>query len=52
MPTIALRKHRYPSLYQVNMRVSLQELAVRFGQRVTLDDIPVGKLASASARGL
>jgi hypothetical protein len=43
-PTIALRKHRYPFLYQVNTRVSLRELAESLGERATLDDIPDSEL--------
>ena len=31
---------RYPSLLQINTRVSLTDLARRFGRPVTLDDIP------------
>jgi hypothetical protein len=38
--TIGLREHRYPSLYQVNTRVWLRELAGSRGERATLDDIP------------
>jgi hypothetical protein len=37
-PTIALRKHLFPSLYLVNPRVCLQELAVRLERPATLDD--------------
>ena len=31
---------RYPSLYQINIRVSLTELSQALGRRATLDDIP------------
>lgn len=30
----------YPSLYQINTRVYLQELSTRLGRKATLDDIP------------
>jgi hypothetical protein len=33
-------KPRYPSLYQINTRVWLTELAQQLGRRATLDDIP------------
>jgi glycosidase len=36
---MGLREHRYPSLYQVNTRVWLRELAESLGERATLDDI-------------
>jgi hypothetical protein len=39
-PIIGLRKHRYPSLYQVNTRVWLRESAESLKKRATLDDIP------------
>jgi len=35
-----IAKARYPSLFQINARVWLTDLARRFGRRVTLDDIP------------
>lgn len=35
---------RYPSLYQINTRVWLTELAKKLGRPATLDDIPDGEL--------
>jgi hypothetical protein len=37
---LGLVKHLYPSLYQINTRVSLRELSRTLGRRATLDDIP------------
>jgi hypothetical protein len=43
-PISGLRMHRYPSLYQINTRVWLRELAQTLGHQATLDDIPDGEL--------
>lgn len=37
---VALRRFRFPSLYQVNTRVSLRELSQRLGRQAKLDDYP------------
>jgi glycosidase len=42
---------RYPSLYQINTRVWLTELAQTLGRRATLDDIPDAELDRLAARG-
>jgi hypothetical protein len=42
---------RYPSLYQVNTRVWLTELAKKRGRSVTLDDIPDCELDRFAERG-
>ena len=42
---------RYPSLYQVNTRVRLSELAHELGRRATLDDIPDAELDLLAADG-
>ncbi len=44
MPNPEPRKARYPSLYQVNTRVLLTELARRLGRAATLDDVPDAEL--------
>lgn len=42
---------RYPSLYQVNTRVWLNELSRKLGRAATLDDIPDGELDRLSDLG-
>jgi len=42
---------RYPSLYQVNTRVFLTELAGRLGRPATLDDFPDGEIDRLAALG-
>jgi hypothetical protein len=39
-PVATIAKARYPSLFQINTRVWLTDLARRLGRQVTLDDIP------------
>src|SRR5262245_23682388 len=41
----------YPSLYQINTRVWLTQLARSFGRTVTLDDIPEDELDRVASRG-
>jgi len=42
---------RYPSLYQINTRVWLREMARALGRRATLDDIPDAELERLAALG-
>jgi hypothetical protein len=42
---------RYPSLYQINTRVWLTELARVMGRRATLDDIPDAELDALAQKG-
>ncbi len=42
---------RYPSLYQVNTRVWLRQLAARHGRAMTLRDVPDAALDAIAARG-
>jgi hypothetical protein len=42
---------RYPSLYQINTRIYLSELASELGRPATLDDIPDRKLAKWAETG-
>jgi glycosidase len=42
---------KYPSLYQINIRVWLTELSVELGHRATLDDIPDIELDGLSEMG-
>ena len=42
---------RYPSLYQINTRVWLTDLARSIGRRATLDDIPDAELDRLAGRG-
>jgi hypothetical protein len=44
--------HLYPSLYQINTRVWLTELAAALGRAATLDDIPDSHLDSFAEMGL
>jgi glycosidase len=44
-------KPRYPSLYQINTRVWLSELARSLGRPATLDDIPDDQLDRLAQRG-
>ena len=46
-----LREPRYPSLYQLNTRVWLTELAQALGRPATLDDIPDADLDRLAAMG-
>ena len=41
---------RYPSLYQINTRVWLTELARALGRPATLDDVPDAELDRLAAR--
>jgi glycosidase len=43
--------HRYPSLYQVNTRVWLTDLARRLGRPATLDDVPDAELDQLAETG-
>ena len=42
---------RYPSLFQLNTRVRLSELAQALGRPATLDDVPEGELDALAADG-
>ena len=42
---------RYPSLYQINIRVWLTELSQTLGRRATLDDIPDAELDRLAETG-
>jgi hypothetical protein len=42
---------RFPSLYQINTRVVLQEIGVRLGRPAVLDDLPDATLDEIAARG-
>jgi hypothetical protein len=42
IPTSLSSIHKFPSLYQINTRVLMQELSLSIGRRATLDDIPDG----------
>ena len=42
---------RYPSLFQVNTRVRLSEIAAALGRAATLDDIPDVELDRLAADG-
>src|SRR5271166_5159170 len=46
-----MSKPRYPSLYQINTRVWLTELARALGRPATLDDIPEAELDRLAALG-
>src|SRR4030095_14726669 len=46
-----MRKHLHPSLYQINTRVWLMELARTLGRPATLDDIPDAELDRLAALG-
>jgi hypothetical protein len=46
-----MSKPRYPSLYQVNTRVLLRQLAGALGRSATLDDVPEAELDSLAAKG-
>ena len=46
-----MQKPLYPSLYQINTRVWLTELATQLGRPATLDDIPDGELDRLKATG-
>ena len=48
---MTVRGARYPSLFQINTRVWLTELARRLGRAVTLDDIPEQELDRLASRG-
>jgi len=48
---MTVRGARYPSLFQINTRVWLTELARRLGRAVTLDDIPEQELDRLESRG-
>ena len=48
---MTIRGARYPSLFQINTRVWLTELARRLGRAVTLDDIPEQELDRLASRG-
>ncbi|MGZ5000800.1 MAG: alpha-amylase family glycosyl hydrolase, partial [Methylomonas sp.] len=39
-----MSSHRYPSLYQINTRVWLNQLSSQIGRAATLDDIPDAEL--------
>ncbi len=49
--TGAMNVPRYPSLYEVNARVRLRQIARETGRRATLDDIPDARLAGLAACG-
>ena len=46
-----MRTPHYPSLYQINTRVWINELARRFGKPMTLDDIPDSELDRITEMG-
>jgi hypothetical protein len=46
-----VREPRYPSLYQINTRVWLSDLARSLGQPATLDDVPDAELDRLAAAG-
>ncbi|MFM2093713.1 MAG: hypothetical protein RIS70_837 [Planctomycetota bacterium] len=46
-----MRTPHYPSLYQINTRVWINELARRFGKPMTLDDIPDSELNRIAEMG-
>ena len=46
-----MSRPRYPSLFQVNTRVRLSELAAALGRPATLDDIPDAELDRLAADG-
>ena len=47
----AIAKHRYPSLYQINTRVWMTQLACSLGRPATLDDIPDADLDRIAEMG-
>src|SRR3989454_8489484 len=47
----AMRKPRYPSLYQINTRVWLTERSRALGRPATLDDVPDAELDRAAEMG-
>jgi glycosidase len=51
MTTTSPKTPRYPSLYQINTRVWLTELAQRLGRAATLDDIPDTELDQVAELG-
>jgi len=46
-----MRTPRYPSLYQINTRVWLAQLACTLGRRATLDDIPDASIDRLATQG-
>src|SRR5262245_48865403 len=44
-------KHKYPSLYQINTRVLINELSKGLQRRATLDDISDGELDRLASKG-
>jgi hypothetical protein len=48
---IAPVRSRYPSLYQINTRVTLQEISEKLGKHATLDDFPDSELDRLAALG-
>ena len=42
---------RYPSLYQINTRIWLQELGKSLGRSATLEDVPDAALDAIAADG-
>ena len=44
-------EHKYPSLYQINTRVLLNELSRGLQHRATLDDISNGELDRLASEG-
>jgi hypothetical protein len=46
-----MARARYPSLFQINTRVWLTDLARRLGRRITLDDIPDEELDRLADQG-
>src|SRR5467141_2258838 len=49
--SIGVRRHRYPSLYQVNTRVWLRELQQSLGERATLNDVSDTELDRLAREG-
>jgi len=47
-----MQNPRYPSLFQVNTRVYLSELAKGLGRPATLDDVPDGRIEEWAASGV
>jgi len=48
---VDIRTHQYPSLYQINTRVSLRDLSDTLRRQATLDDIPDRELDQLAEKG-
>jgi glycosidase len=49
--TVSLRRHEFPSLYQLNTRVLLHELSRELKRQATLDDVPDSQLDRLATAG-